>query len=646
MSFLRDGVLMTIRETPQSLTIQQALEVAVKHHEAGHLSDADGIYQKILQVDPDHSIALHLCGVIADQVGNKETAVELILKALAISPKYAVAHYSLGNVLKSLGRIDDAISHYQKAIGITPDYIDAYNNLGNTFYGLGQYNEAVFHFQTALKLNPSSATTHNNLGSALKKLGRQEEAIAHYGKAIDIDPDYADAHSNIGNILKELGQFEQAVAHCQKAVDLNPGHPEAYNNLGNALRKLGQMNEAMASYRKAIDLKPESAEALSNLGTMLRENGQPEKAIVYYLKAIDINPDYALAHTDLGHVQNELGRYSEAQAAFDKGFQLSHGGPWWNAATYADGDRSGSVDPAEIMFTSVFKLEDSIDRFDYLISKKRIDTSFQRMVESYRTVLAEIQRQENHEIVIELTRDQIARLGTSHDRAIYCLAALRIGTGTISKALAFEQIEDNYFSSPVSVTTLDAFLTPEALHGLRKFCLESTMFFDYTGDYFVEGKLSHGFSCDLLFQIAQEIKQCFPRILGDHHLSNMWVYRYNNQSKGVAAHTDEGAVTFNLWITPDDANLDPDRGGLIVYTKEQPHDWDWEFYNKMKYTRAVEEEISEFLADADALTIPHRENRAMLFHSNLFHKSDQIRFKDGYENRRMNITFLFGRRER
>ena len=125
----------------------------------------------------------------------------------------------------------------------------------------------------------------------------------------------------------------------------------------------------------------------------------------------------------------------------------------------------------------------------------------------------------------------------------------------------------------------------------------------------------------------------------------MWVYRYNNQTEGVAAHTDEGAVTFNFWITPNDANLSPDRGGLIVYAKEQPLDWDWLHYNNKKYTPAVRQEVSDFLADADTVTIPYRENRAALFHSNLFHKSDEIHFRNGFSNRRMNITLLFGKRQ-
>ena len=197
----------------------------------------------------------------------------------------------------------------------------------------------------------------------------------------------------------------------------------------------------------------------------------------------------------------------------------------------------------------------------------------------------------------------------------------------------------------MSVITLDNFLKPKALSQLREFCLESTIFFDTSGNNFIGSTVSSGFSCYLLSQIAEEVKDCFPRVLGEHHLNNIWIYRYNNQSKGVVAHADEGEVTFNLWITPSHANLYPKGGGLIVYTKDFPNDWDFRHYNKMKNTTIVEDEITTFLSDADSVTIPHRQNRATLFSSKLFHKSDQIHFKEGYENRRMNITFLFGKRE-
>jgi hypothetical protein len=292
-------------------------------------------------------------------------------------------------------------------------------------------------------------------------------------------------------------------------------------------------------------------------------------------------------------------------------------------------------------------LLDNADQLEYLLSKGLIDPTFQKLSDRYRTVLAELQDSDKPDAATNLTPDQEVYLGTFYNKMIHYDEAPRIesNVGAINPALDFKNIEDRYLASPISVATLDDFLTPPALQGLRDFCLESTIYSNHTANHYVSSRLESGFNCDLLDQITQDLQDRLPRILGDHHLTGMWSYRYNNQSVGVSAHTDQGAVTFNFWITPNEANLLPEHGGLIVYTKEQPFDWDWRYYNAKKYDPSVSREIEEFLSDAETVTIPYRENRAVLFHSNLFHKSDHIHFKDGYENRRINITLLFGKRE-
>ena len=45
-----------------------------------------------------------------------------------------------------------------------------------------------------------------------------------------------------------------------------------------------------------------------------------------------------------------------------------------------------------------------------------------------------------------------------------------------------------------------------------------------------------------------------------------------------------------------------------------------------------------------SVTIPYRSNRAIVFSSALFHETNQMTFKPGYTNRRINITMLYGRR--
>jgi TolA-binding protein len=43
----------------QIRTVQQAIDSAVQHHQAGDLPKAETIYQQILQANPNQPIALH-----------------------------------------------------------------------------------------------------------------------------------------------------------------------------------------------------------------------------------------------------------------------------------------------------------------------------------------------------------------------------------------------------------------------------------------------------------------------------------------------------------------------------------------------------------------------------------------------------------
>ena len=45
--------------------LQESIDLAVQHHNAGRLPEAESIYQQILQADPNQPVALHLLGVIA-----------------------------------------------------------------------------------------------------------------------------------------------------------------------------------------------------------------------------------------------------------------------------------------------------------------------------------------------------------------------------------------------------------------------------------------------------------------------------------------------------------------------------------------------------------------------------------------------------
>src|SRR5438105_2763513 len=95
-------------DKPMMASISQALDLALHHHRAGRLPEAERLYRRILEEDPYQVEALHLLGVLAHQVGQDERAVESIAAALRLKPDFAAAHDNLGVVLRRLGRLDAA----------------------------------------------------------------------------------------------------------------------------------------------------------------------------------------------------------------------------------------------------------------------------------------------------------------------------------------------------------------------------------------------------------------------------------------------------------------------------------------------------------------------------------------------------------
>ena len=143
--------------TQSQMTVQQALELAQKHHAAGNLQQAESIYRQILSIQPKNADALHLFGVVALQVGQNEEAIRLINRAIAINPKNADYLCNLGLALMAANRTPEAIGPFQQALAIKSDIPEAYSNLGNALRIVGRFDEAIAACRRAMALRPNLA---------------------------------------------------------------------------------------------------------------------------------------------------------------------------------------------------------------------------------------------------------------------------------------------------------------------------------------------------------------------------------------------------------------------------------------------------------------------------------------------------------
>ena len=208
-----------------------------------------------------------------------------------------------------------------------------------------------------------------------------------------------------------------------------------------------------------------------------------------------------------------------------------------------------------------------------------------------------------------------------------------------------KSIEEEWYSETGTqgIVVIDDILSPKALHRIRQLLYESTVFFQtkmplkfggYVGAYIDDGLYDK-----ILLQLAFELNKALPNIMDGHPLKYLWAYKYDSKYSGINTHADQAAVNVNIWLTPEDANLNKDSGGLVVFTAKPPEGWDFDKYNKD--TEKVMKEILEPTGFAN-VTVPYKENRAVIFDSALFHHTDDFDFKEGYENRRINLTILYG----
>ena len=203
----------------------------------------------------------------------------------------------------------------------------------------------------------------------------------------------------------------------------------------------------------------------------------------------------------------------------------------------------------------------------------------------------------------------------------------------------YEPIQKAISTGQLKAEVIDDFLNPDALEQVRKFCLESTVWrhpykFGYVGAF-----PQDGFASISLFAVAEQLQTALGEAFDGYQLAQWWAFEYDARLPGTDIHGDDADFSLNLWITPDSANLDPGKGGLVVWDKTAPSDWSFDDYN------SGGDRVRQYLRDTNAVSdvIPYRANRAVLFKGHLFHQTDEFKFAPGFANRRRSLTFLFRR---
>ena len=113
--------------------------------------DAESTLQRALSIDPNHTFALFLSGLMKINQGDFEGALGYLSQAGRLDPNDAEVQNHLGVVLSELGQRDAGEAALRKAIQLQPGYPDAHINLAVVYASQDPpYKElARYHYQLA-----------------------------------------------------------------------------------------------------------------------------------------------------------------------------------------------------------------------------------------------------------------------------------------------------------------------------------------------------------------------------------------------------------------------------------------------------------------------------------------------------------------
>jgi hypothetical protein len=200
----------------------------------------------------------------------------------------------------------------------------------------------------------------------------------------------------------------------------------------------------------------------------------------------------------------------------------------------------------------------------------------------------------------------------------------------------WRQVEREYASSsPYNYAVLDDFFTAGAFTSIRSQLLSNWgwQYKNWRANelYVRDPKIPE------IQEVARRLKEQLPEVLGGLEFVRCWAFMHQ-RNVGLKVHADNGAVTVDVWMTPDEFNLLPGAGGLVFFdVKRDPAMMIHEF-NTVEWAEKYFKEHT----DGRTETVAYGCNRAVLFDASTFHESDRVQFReDGADTYRINLSLLF-----
>jgi arylsulfatase A-like enzyme/Tfp pilus assembly protein PilF len=307
-----------IEEAIQSLEKSIALDeqysapyvlLAYIHYEKGNIEEAEQLYRKGIEVNPDDYIL----------------AIEYV-KLLIYQKKFTEA-------LKKLSELE--------ILNLLAFEVEVFYLTGIVHMNMNSLERAVDYYKKALEREPDNHIIKMDLAHCLNRQNKYSESLRIYLEMERNTPDDTGLLLDIAVIYSQLNEHDRSKSYFKKLLKKNPP-PIAYYHYAILLSKTEELDEAIKNMRIFTNLYTKDdirrKDALMNLENWATQNnsinrfkrafelqrsGKPEEALQIYLQLEKTSPnDFNLVFS-MAMVYGMLEKYSKSFEYFERCLQIN-----------------------------------------------------------------------------------------------------------------------------------------------------------------------------------------------------------------------------------------------------------------------------------------------------------------------------------
>jgi tetratricopeptide (TPR) repeat protein len=303
-----------------------------------------------VNLDPNFAQSSFLLAQLELQVGDTESAVDLLKRLVAQRPNLVPAQLLLAQAYQVQKNYDEALAictqlekefpqnpqiavlmgtiyaqkqnadaarqEFTRALGLEPDNADAQEALAELDFAAQQYSSSQARIEKVIAKHPQEALPEVLLAKIFLAQSQTNRAEIALLKAAEL-PDGAPAYLMLAQLYVDVNQDKDALDILNIALSKNPKDPAALLLLASVQSSQKHYRAAADAYERLLVISPQCGPALNNLACLYCDNlGNLDKAYDLAQRGHQLFPNDPSTADTLGWIFFRKGDYASALKLF------------------------------------------------------------------------------------------------------------------------------------------------------------------------------------------------------------------------------------------------------------------------------------------------------------------------------------------